>query len=153
MAPVSFTPRTFQVVPGPAGTRDVVLSTIVSADDARALSAALAWQRSRQYLAPEMESADQVLALRAMVGLLDELEVVAGTSHGGPMTLTEPRVVMLAEASSMYVAERDGAEGYQAPAERERLGHLRALGGPLFDVVADFAGARAEAREHHGLEA
>lgn len=144
MDAVSFTSRRFQIVDGPYGSRDVVLSTIVSAADARALTAALSWQRQTDYLAPGIEAADQVLALRALVVLVDQFEELSGTSHGGPITLTEPQLALLAEAGARYVATRD-VDGHQPLVERERIAALRGLNGPLFDLVADFAGARAEA--------
>lgn len=146
MEAVSFTSRRFQIADGPAGTRDVVLSTIVSAADARALGSALSWQRQADYLAPATESADQVLALRALVLLVDQFEALQ--SGGGPVMLREDQVLLLAEASHRYVAARD-VDGHQPPQERERIARLKSLGGPLFDLVADFAGAQAEAAEQH----
>jgi hypothetical protein len=121
-----------------------MLGTLVSAADARALAAALAWQRAKEYLAPAVEAADDVLALRALVGLLDQLEHLADESQGGPLVLTEPQVALLAEVTTMYVSERD-TDDYQAPAERERLQRLRGLSDPLFELVGHFAGAREEA--------
>lgn len=145
MEAVSFTSRRFQIVDGPAGARDIVLSTIVSAADARALGFALSWQRQMDFLAPAVEAADQVLALRALVALVDQFEELQ--SGGGPVMLTEAQVLLLAEASHRYVAARD-VDGHQPAPERERIGRLKGLGGPLFDLVADFAGARAEAEPH-----
>jgi hypothetical protein len=141
---MSFTSRRFMVVSGPMGDQDVVLSTILGSADARALRDALAWQRSTDFLAPSVEHADDVLALLALVALLDQVEEIAGSTHGGPTTLTEPQVAMLAEASTRYVAERD-IDAHQPLPERERINRLKALSDPLFDLVAHFVGAREEA--------
>jgi hypothetical protein len=146
MDAVSFTSRSFHVEPVPEGEREVVLSTLVGAADARALAAALAWHRAKEYLAPAVEDADRALALRAVVAVHDQLEDLGGEeSQGGPITFREPQMALLAEVAMTYVAERD-ADGYQDPAERERLATLRSLSGPLFDLVAAFAGAREEAK-------
>lgn len=146
MTGVSFAARSFQVVDGPMGARDLVLGTLVTAADARALADALAWRRNRDHLAAPAEDADAVLALRAIVELVDQLETLTSGDHAGPMTLTKPQVVLLAETSATYVAERGSEEFTPAP-EAERLGRLRSLTGPLFDLVGGFAGAEAELRE------
>jgi hypothetical protein len=139
---VSFAPRSFHVVPGPLGHQEVAVATVLSAADARALGEAVAWQRTQDFLAPSIEDAGGVQALRAIVRLVDVLDELP---EGGPVTLSQGQVALLAEAASRYVAERD-VEGHQPAPERERLGKLRELQGPLFDTVADFAGAEAELR-------
>ncbi|WP_205698293.1 hypothetical protein [Conexibacter sp. SYSU D00693] len=141
---MSFASRNFQVVDGPAG-REVAMSALVSSADARALAAALGWRRQQQFLAPAMESADEVLAMRSVVALLDVLEVVAD-GPGSPITLNRDQTALLAEGAQLYIADRDADDGYRPPAERERLGRLRTLGDQLFDAVTDFAGAVDEAR-------
>lgn len=141
---MSFVPRSFHVTDGPLGSRSVQVATVLSGADVRALAAAVAWQRTRDFLAPSVESAEGVLALRALQSLADALEPLMG--DGGPVSLGSPQVALLAEAASRYVAERD-ADGHQPPAERERIAKLRALTGPLFDTVGDLAGAEAELAE------
>ena len=141
---MSFATRSFRIAPGPLGSEDVVLDTLITAVDARALSTALAWLRSREYLAPEIDSADTVLALRALVVVVDLLDdVTVDGGQGAPLSLRQDQVLLLAEGANRYVAERD-IEGYMDPRERERLERLRILGERLFDSSADFAGAVAE---------
>lgn len=142
MTVVSFLDNTFRVAPMAYGEQHVVLDTLVSGQDAKALSDALAWLRSREYLATSVESGDQVLALRALMTLTDMLDLV-DEAHGGPFTVTRPQVALLAEAASRYVAERD-VDSYQEPRERDRIARLRMLGDRLFDRTADLAGAEAE---------
>ncbi|MBJ7331615.1 MAG: hypothetical protein JHC95_17100 [Solirubrobacteraceae bacterium] len=124
-------------------------TVLISAADGRALSDALAWVRTRDFLAPAVESADQILALRGLIALIDQLETIVDEGHGAPTDLSQDQVTMLGEAAVRYAAERDADDGYQTPAERERVARLRVLGDRLFDLAADFAGAVAEARQPH----
>lgn len=143
--PVSFTAYSVQLSPVAVGTDPVpAVASVVSAADARALAHALAWQRSRRFLAPAAETADEVLALREMVSVLDAVEEVAAAS-GGPLHLTQDQVVLLVEAAAMYAAERDHDE-YVAPAERERLGRLRTLSDRLMGIAAELSHLAAEQR-------
>lgn len=143
--PVSFTAYSVQLSPVAVGTDPVpAVASVVSAADARALAHALAWQRSRRFLALAAETADEVLALREMVSVLDAVEEVAAAS-GGPLHLTQDQVVLLVEAAAMYAAERDHDE-YVAPAERERLGRLRTLSDRLMGIAAELSHLAAEQR-------
>jgi hypothetical protein len=138
---MSFAPRSFHVAPGPSGTAAVQVATVVSGADARALESAVAWQRTTDFLAPSVESAEQLLALRALQSLADVLGTLS--ADGGPVSLDAGQVALLAEAASRYVAQRD-VDGHQPAPERERIAKLRELTGPLFDTVADLAGAEQE---------
>lgn len=143
MSAVSFIDNSFRVAPFAGGERHVVLDTLVSAVDARALADALAWQRARDFLPTSVESGDQVLALRAIMTLTDLLDTVVEGGAGAPLTLTRPQVALLAEAASRYVTERD-TDGYAEPRERDRIVRLRTLCDRLFDRTADLAGAEDE---------
>jgi len=136
---VSFTAVSVQVSVNTDGTPMATAASVVCSADARALAHAVAWQRNRRYLAPAAETADEVLALREMVSVIDALELAA-TGDGGPVHLTKPQVVLLTEAASVYVAERDH-EDYTAPVERERIARLRALSDRLMGVAAEMAAA------------
>lgn len=145
--PVSFTTYSVQLAPLVAGGDPVAtVASLVSSADARALAHALAWQRSRQFLAPAAETADEVLALRELVTLIDAVEGVA-EAGGGPLHLTQGQVVLLVEAAALHTAERD-VEEYTAPAERERLVRLRTLSDRLMGIAAELAAA---AQQHHHM--
>ncbi|HYF26444.1 MAG TPA: hypothetical protein VD931_11950 [Baekduia sp.] len=148
MSAVSFTERSFQVVDGPMGAADLVLGTLVTATDARALGDALAWRRNRDFLAPRTEEAGAVLELRALVELIDHIDPVARGEQPGPLTLTQPQVVLLAETAAGYVHER-GDEDFSPAPERDRLARLGALTQPLLDLCSVFHDAQAELRAHH----
>ena len=57
MTVASLTSRTFRVAPAAGGDQQVVATVLISAADGRALSDALGWLRTRDYLAPVVESA------------------------------------------------------------------------------------------------
>jgi hypothetical protein len=122
---------------------------LLSAVDGRALSEALAWVRTRDYLAPVVEQADQILAMRAITALVDLIDGIVDDGHGAPIELTQVQVALLGEAAVRYAAERDTEDGYVPPADRERIARLRVLAHRLFDLGADFAGAVAEAHQAH----
>ncbi len=145
MEAVSFTANSIQLSPGVEGDAVASVDSLVGAADSRALSHALAWQRSRRFLAPAAETAEDVLALRELVVVIDALEHV---SAGGPLHLSQPQVLLLTEAAAMYVAERDHDE-YMEPAERERIERLRTLSDRLMGIAADLATALQQAAARH----
>lgn len=149
MTVASLTSRTFRIAPTAGGGQDVVATVLLSAADGRALSEALSWIRQRDYLAPAVESADQILAMRALTALIDQIDGIVDDGHGAPIDLRQDQVALLGEAAVRYAAERDLDDGYQTPAERDRVARLRELSHRLFDLSADFAGAAAEARQPH----
>lgn len=149
MTVASLTSRTFRLAPAPGGEQEVVATVLLSAADGRALSEALAWVRQRDYLAPAVESADQILALRSMTALIDQIDGIVDDGHGAPVDLAQEQVALLGEAAVRYAAARDLEDGYVAPGERDRVARLRVLSHRLFDLSADFAGAVAEARQPH----
>ena len=93
--------------------------------------------------------ADEVLALREIVHVIDAVEQVA-SGDGGPLHLTQSQVLLLTEAAALYAAERD-VDDYIAPVERERIGRLRTLSDRLMGVAADMATAIEQRRTgaHH----
>lgn len=149
MTVASLTTRTFRIAPAPGGDQQVLAAVLICAADGRALSDALTWVRQRDYLAPAVESADQILAMRALTALVDQLDGLVDDGHGAPVELTQEQVALLAEAAVRYAAEREDEDGYVAPADRDRVARLRVLSHRLFDLSADFAGAVAEARQPH----
>jgi hypothetical protein len=143
---MSFTATSVQISGGADGSPVASVASVVGAADARALAHALAWERTRRFLAPATESAAEVLVLREFVNLIDAVESVA-SADGGPLYLTQPQVLLLCEAASLYVADRDVNE-YIAPVERERLARLRTLSDRLMGVAADMAAALAQPTTH-----
>lgn len=149
MTVASLTERTFRIAPTAGGGQDVLATVLLSAPDGRALSEALGWIRRRDHLAPAAESAEEILQLRALTALIDQIDGIVDEGHGAPMDLTQEQVALLGEAAVRYAADREGDDGYLPPADRERVARLRTLSHRLFDLGADFAGAVAEARQPH----
>lgn len=134
--------RSYRV--GPDG-RSVVCDTLAERLDIDALSDALAWRRdgiSRL----ELEDADAVASLRALMVLDDMLGATAAYEDHAPLTLSSEQVNTLCEIAGTYVSERD-LDGYQAPEERERIARLRGLAGSLMDCCSELAAAHDEVRE------
>ena len=138
----SFMQRSYRF--GPDG-RTVVCDTIADRIDVDALRDALGWRRE-SLSRSELQDADTVLALRALMVLDDMLESMRDYQEHVPLTLTRGQVTMLCEFAGAYVSERD-VESYQPPEERDRIERLRAFAGLLMDSCSEFAAAQDEARE------
>ncbi|HUR86605.1 MAG TPA: hypothetical protein VMY78_14780 [Solirubrobacteraceae bacterium] len=125
--------------------RGIVCDTIVDRADVGALSDALAWRRDGLSRV-ELQDADAVLALRALMVLDDVLGATADYEERAPLTVTRDQAHALCEVAGSYVSERD-FDGYQAPEERDRIERLRGLAGRLMDTCCELASAEDEARE------
>ena len=146
---VSFASVTLQLVPVGGGSMGIVASALLTGADGRALTDALAWQRTHDHQIATLETVEAILAYRSLATLVDEIDAIA-SSEGGPITLTAAQTKLLAEAACRYVAARDREDEHVPVRERERIDRLRALGGPLFELVARFAEAE-EAERGSGL--
>ena len=125
--------------------RGVVCDTIVERADVGALADALAWRRN-ELSREELQEADAVLALRALMVLDDMLAATADYEERAPLTLTRDQARVLCQISGAYVSERD-LDGYQSPEERDRIERLRGLAGRLMDTCSELVTAEDDARE------
>lgn len=139
---VSFADANLQVVAVAGGEQQLVLATLLSGADARVLADALAWQRTQDHQVAAMDTPEAVIAFRALVTLLDEIETIAD-QDGGPVMLTHDQVALLAESAARYVAARHSEE-HLPQEESERIERLRGLIGPLFERVSQMAGPREQ---------
>jgi hypothetical protein len=137
---VSFADANVQVVTVAGGQQQLVLATLLSGADGRVLADALAWQRAQDHQVAAFDTPEAVLAFRALVTLLDEVETIAD-QDGGPVMLTHDQIALLAESAARYVAARHSDE-HLPQRETERIERLRGLIGPLFERVSQMAGAR-----------
>jgi hypothetical protein len=142
MDAMSFADANLQVVAVAGGEQQLVLATLVSGADSRALAESLAWQRSQDHQVTAMDTPEAVIAFRALVTLLDEIETIAD-QDGGPVMLSGDQVGLLAESAARYVAARHSEEHLPQP-ESERIDRLRGLIAPLFERVSQMAGAREQ---------
>lgn len=140
----TFTERSYRVSDDRRG-RGLVCDTAADPAELGALRDALGWRR-RSLGLTDFESADAVIALRALIALDDKLLDGAESGEGATLTVTRGDVARLAELAGAYVAERDG-DSYQSIKERSRIQRLRALSGRLMDACSEFAAAEAEARD------
>lgn len=138
----SFTDRSYRV---DRHGRNVVCDTIAQRDALDALREAIAWRRDRDSW-KALDSAESVLALRALTTVDDLLAETTALESEALVTLTREHALALCEMAGSYVTERD-VESYQPPEERARIAQLRALGGPLMDTCCELAAAEQEARE------
>lgn len=112
---------------------------------ARALSDALAHRRHLRFGLAALE-ADDLDALRALTALADELDGLRdGRADRLLVALDSARAQLACEAAADYLIERD-VEGYQDPAERERLAVLGVLSAELAEVCFCLVEAQRELR-------
>jgi hypothetical protein len=142
MGTSSFMQRSYRIA---ADGQSVVCDTIAARPDVDALRDAIAWRRDALSRA-ELQEADTVLALRALMVLDDMLESLRGYEEDVPLTLTRGQACMLCEILGAYVTERD-VDSYQTPEERGRIERLRAFAGPLMDCCSELAAAQEQRRE------
>jgi hypothetical protein len=138
----SIVERSYRI--GPDG-RSPVCDTIAARADIDALRDALAWRRN-ELARLELQDADTVLRLRALMTLDDMFDATSAYDEHAPLTLTRDNVRLLCEIGGAYITERD-VEGYQPPEERERIGRLRDLAGRLMDCCSELARAQEQLRE------
>ncbi|HTN24879.1 MAG TPA: hypothetical protein VL120_12880 [Solirubrobacteraceae bacterium] len=125
--------------------RSPVCDTIAARADIDALRDALAWRRNELARA-ELQDADTVLVLRALMTLEDMLGATTAYDEHAPLTFTRDDVRVLCEIVGAYITGRD-VESYQPPEERERIERLRALAGRLMDCCSELATAQEQLRE------
>ena len=142
MGMTTFMERSYRIG---ADGRTVVCDTIADRPDVDAIADALAWRRNALGRA-ELQEAETVLALRALMVLEDMLDSTRDYEEHVPLTVTREQVSMLCEIAGSYVSERDVPE-YQAPEERVRIERLRGFAGPLMDCCSELAAAQDEAHE------
>jgi hypothetical protein len=114
----------------------VVLAVFdLSEVEASAASHVVAAVRAERYRNAEM-STDDVLEMRELTALADELGVFAGQGGAGTLVLRPARLTALRHALEAFVTSRDEAE-WMRDSEREPLAIGRALLWPLADLCTE----------------
>ena len=108
-----------------------------------AAARAVGGSRTEQFRTREM-SADDVLTMRELTALADELGALAGHASACTLTLRPARLVALRDALDAFVAHRDEA-GFTREEDREAYGIALALAGPLEDLSAQALRAALDA--------
>jgi hypothetical protein len=99
--------------------------------------------RTEQFRDEEL-SADDVLAMREVTALADELIALAAHKSAVSLELRPARLVALRDALEAFVARRDEA-GFTREEDREAYACAIALAGPLADLSADALRAALDA--------
>ena len=121
------------------------MTSLAARADIDALRDALAWRRN-ELARLELQDADTVLVLRALMTLEDMLAATTDYDEHAPLTLTRDHVRVLCEIVGAYITGRD-VESYQPPEERDRIERLRSLAGRLMDCCSELATAQEQLRE------
>jgi hypothetical protein len=98
----------------------------------QAVADALAFYHRRRFAVGELD-ADSALAMYAVAAVSDQLAPLAAADGHSTPRLDEIGLGILAEAVSLYLAERD-VDDYLPAEERSRLDFLRPLREPLLDL-------------------
>jgi hypothetical protein len=88
--------------------------------------------------------ADDVLAMRELTALADELGALAGRGGSGTLVLRPARLTVMRDALDGFVTGRDEAEWIREE-DREPLAAARGLLWPLSDLCSDVLRAALEA--------
>jgi hypothetical protein len=104
--------------------------------------------RTEQFRDQEL-SADDVLAMREVTALADELITLAAHKSAVSLELRPARLVALRDALEAFVARRDEA-GFTREEDREAYACAQALAGPLADLSAEALRAALDASAHAG---
>src|ERR671933_1362574 len=127
----------------PDGTPLVHARFDLSAEEVDAAARAINAARTEQFRHAEL-SADDVLAMRELTALADELTSLAGHRSACTLDLSPARLVALRDGLDAFVAHRDEA-GFTREEDREAYAHAQALAGPLADLSADVLRAALDA--------
>jgi hypothetical protein len=95
----------------------------------------------------EALSADDVLAMRELTALADQMTALAGHRSACTVAMTPARIVALRDTLAAFVEHRDEA-GFTREEDREAYAVSLALAAPLGDLAADTLRAALDAAEH-----
>jgi hypothetical protein len=132
----------------PDGTKVVNAIFDLSESEVACCAQAVNATRTEQFR-HEALSADDVLAMRELTALADELTALAGHGSACTLILSPARLVALRDALDAFVAHRDEA-GFTREEDREAYACALALAGPLADLSADALRAALDAAAHAG---
>jgi hypothetical protein len=116
-------------------SRTVVAIFDLSEEEIAACAHAVGAARTQQFRDEEL-SADDVLAMRELTALADELTALAGHGSAVTLMLRPARLMALRHALDAFVAGRDDA-GFTREEDREALAIARSLSFPLAELGAE----------------
>jgi len=133
---------------GADGAKTVQARFDLAEDKIAAVARAVDVSRTEQFRHEEL-STDDVIAMRELTALADQMTALAG--YGGAVTveLSPARLVALRDALHAFVEQRDEA-GFTREEDRDAYAVAMALAAPLADLGADTLRAALDAAEHAG---
>ena len=133
---------------GSDGSKQVVACFDLTEDEIAAVARAVDVSRTEQFRHEEL-STDDVVAMRELTALADQLTALAG--HGSAVTveLNPARLVALRDTLHAFVEHRDEA-GFTREEDRDAYAVSLALAAPLADLSADALRAALDASAHAG---
>jgi hypothetical protein len=126
-------------VPAADGTRRVTVTVDLTGPQLAAAGHASRLITEERYRLRPLESADDVLALREVTALTDELEARAGHGEIDRMQLTVARLGVFVTALDDFLASR--ADGVRREGDADALPHLYAIVDGLADAHRDAVAA------------
>ncbi|HET8951273.1 MAG TPA: hypothetical protein VFN44_12205 [Solirubrobacteraceae bacterium] len=132
----------------PDGTKAVVARFDLNDDEIAAVARAVDASRTEQFRHEEL-STDDVVAMRELTALADQLTALAGYGTAVSVELNPARLVALRDTLQAFVEQRDDA-GFTREEDRDAYAVALALAAPLGDLAADTLRAALDAAEHAG---
>ena len=132
----------------PDGTKAVVARFDLNDDEIAAVARAVDASRTEQFRNEEL-STDDVVAMRELTALADQLTALAGHRSACTVAMSPARLVALRDTLAAFVEHRDEA-GFTREEDREAYAVSLALAAPLADLAADTLRAALDAAEHAG---
>ena len=132
----------------PDGTKAVVARFDLNDDEIAAVARAVDASRTEQFRHEEL-STDDVVAMRELTALADQLTALAGHGTAVSVELNPARLVALRDTLQVFVEQRDEA-GFTREEDRDAYAVALALAAPLGDLAADTLRAALDAAERAG---
>jgi len=118
----------------------------LSETEVAAVARAINVSRTEQFRHEEL-SADDVVAMRELTALADQMTALAGHGSAVTLMLRPARLVALRDSLEAFVAHREEA-GFTREEDREAYAVARALAWPLGDLSAETLRAALDAAAH-----
>ena len=132
----------------PDGTTQVVARFDLAELEVAAVARAVDVSRTEQFRHEEL-STDDVVAMRELTALADQMTALAGYGAAVTVELSPARLVALRDTLHVFVEHRDEA-GFTREEDRDAYGAALALAAPLEDLAADALRAALDAAQHAG---
>ena len=130
------------------GTQEVRARFDLSEVEVKGAAHAVSVSRTEQFRHEDL-SVDDVVAMRDLTALADELTALAGHNSACTVDLSPARLVALRDTLYVFVADRD-EQGFMRDDDRDAYSIAQQLAGPLADLSADALRAALDSAEHAG---